>query len=336
MPKLAACDTTVLRVRLDDRSLIPVPWRSIAVGRDASRVIVMLNRRSRPLFVACGALAGASTFGAAWSAESDKPPPDKSAYSLFNPTPDGDLRTFTPDRPARSSNPFTIDAGRLQIESDFANYTYENDRRARTKTLQAADPVLKLGITSSMDFEVAFGGFNDIRTTDSRTGETLSKGRGFGDVTLTAKFNILGNDGGDYAFALLPYLIVPSGTRNVSSGQVEGGLIAPLTVNLPQDFSITLQTEVDALANENGPGTHANIVDIINVSHAVPGLKDLTATAELYSSLSLEPHTADEYTFDVALGYLVEPNTQLDVGANLGLNRGAPAYQVYSGIAHRF
>lgn len=295
----------------------------------------MTNRRSRLLLVGF-VVAGGALSEHARSAEADKPPPDKSAYSLFNPTPDGDLRTFTPDRPARSSNPFTIDAGRFQIESDFANYTYENEGGVRTRSIQAADPVLKVGITSFMDFEVAFGGFNDVRTVDTRTGETLSSGRGFGDVTLTAKFNLIGNEGGDYAFALLPYLIVPSGTRTISSGQVEGGLIAPLAVNLPGDFSMTLQTEVDALANVNGPGTHANIVDIVNLSHAVPGLKDLTATAEFYSSLSLEPHTADEYTFDVALAYLAEANTQLDVGANIGLNRGAPAYQVYSGIAHRF
>ena len=268
------------------------------------------------------------------AADGSAPPPDKSDYGLFDPTPDAALRSFAPDRPARAISPITVDAGRWQIESDFLNFTSASQQGATTRTVQAADPVLKLGLTNFWDIEVAFGGFVDTRTTAA--GATLSGGRGFGDVTLTSKVNLLGNDGGKIAFAIAPYLIVPSGVRNISAGQVEGGVIAPLTLQLPQDFGMTLQTEVDALANVNGPGTHAAFTNIVNVSHPIPGIKDLTGTAELYSSLSTERHAPDVYTFDLALAYLVETNTQLDVGSNIGLNRGAPDYQVYGGIAHRF
>ncbi|MCW6508099.1 transporter [Lichenifustis flavocetrariae] len=262
--------------------------------------------------------------------------PDKSLYSIVSPTPDSALRDFAPDRPARSIGPTTVDAGRFQIESDFINHTFANQDGMTTRTTQALDPVLKLGVTSFMDFEVAFGGFNDLRTTDNASGAVVAKGRGFGDVTLTTKFNLTGNDGGKVAFALAPYLIVPGGTANITAGQVEGGVIAPLALKLPQDFGVTLQTEVDALANVNGPGTHVNFTNIVNVSRPVPGIKDLTSYAELYSSVTTEPHAPDIYTFDLALAYLVETNTQLDIGANIGLNRGAPDYQLYSGIAHRF
>ena len=262
--------------------------------------------------------------------------PDKSAYSLLSPTPDTALRDFSPDRPARSTGPYTVDAGRFQIESDFLNTSVSNQDGQKTRTYQAADPVLKIGLTKSIDFEIGLGGFNDIRTTDEASGATLSHGRGFGDVTLTTKFNLLGNDRGDVAFALAPYLVVPSGTGIVSAGQVEGGVIAPLSLKLPSDFSLTLQTEVDALANENGPGTHVVFTNMATMSHPVPGIKDLSGFVELYSSLSTERHTPDVYTFDLALAYLVGSNTQLDVGANLGLNRDAPGYQLYSGIAHRF
>ena len=284
--------------------------------------------------VAGVALISAVACGVASAADASAAP--EVAYSLFDPTPDRALRAFTPDRPARSTTPVTIDAGRFQIESDFLNYTFANQAGASTRTVQTTDPVLKLGLTNSIDLEVGLGGFVDTRTTDNSTGATLSRGQGFGDITLMTKFNLVGNQGGTIAFALAPYVILPSGARNVTVGQVEGGLIAPLTVALPSDFSVTLQTEVDALANVNGPGTHVNFTNIANVSHAIPGIKDLTGTAELYSSLSTEPHTPDVYTFDLALAYLVETNTQLDVGANIGLNRGAPDYQIYSGIAHRF
>ena len=297
-----------------------------ARGSKSARSLTLLA------IVLSSAAASLPAGGGARAADAASP----SIYGILNPTPDDALRAFSPDRPARSTSPVTVDAGRFQIESDFLNATYARDQGTTTRSFQAADPVLKLGITSSIDFEVNFAGFNDTRTTVDHGGGTLSKGQGFGDVTLAAKVNLLGNGGGTYAFALIPYLRVPSGTRNISDGQVEGGVVAPLTIALPQDFNMTLQTEVDVLRNQNGPGTHANVVDIVNVSHAVPGIKDLTATAELYSSLDTEAHAPDVYTFDVALAYLVDPNTQVDIGANVGLNRGAPDIQAYTGIAHRF
>lgn len=261
---------------------------------------------------------------------------DKGRYTLFSPTPDSDLRDFSPDRPARSTSPFTVDAGHFQIESDFLIYTMADQQGATARQFQAADPVLKLGLTNAIDLELTLGGFNDVRIEDDATHQTLLRGRGYGDTTFTAKINLFGNDGGNVAFALAPYVVAPTGARNISAGEFQGGVIAPLSVRLPQDFGLTLQTEVDALANVNLPGTHVAFTNIVGLGHSVPGLKDLTAFAELYTQVTTERHADDEYTFDLALAYLVDPNTQLDAGANIGLNRGAPDYQLYTGVAHRF
>ena len=37
--------------------------------------------------------------------------PDKSGYTLFNPTPDDQLRAFCTDRPPTATLPCTVDAG---------------------------------------------------------------------------------------------------------------------------------------------------------------------------------------------------------------------------------
>lgn len=266
----------------------------------------------------------------------DAPKPDKSAYTLFNPIPADQLRDFNPDRPARITNPYTVDAGHFQIESDFLNFTFDREAGATTRTYQAADPVLKLGLTNTVDFEITLGGYQDIRAIDDFTHATLLHGSGFGDVTLSSKINLVGDDGGPVAFAIEPYLRVPSGTRVVSAGQLEGGVLAPASFTLPGDFILAIQSELDALANQNGPGTHLAVTDIANLSHTIPGIKDLTGTVEFYSSLDFERHTADNYTFDVALSYQVDKNTEVDAGLNAGLNRGTPDYQAYTGIAHRF
>ena len=44
----------------------------------------------------------------------------KLKYNLFNPTPDDHLRPFNTDRPSKTDSPITVDAGRFQLEADFA------------------------------------------------------------------------------------------------------------------------------------------------------------------------------------------------------------------------
>ena len=68
----------------------------------------------------------------------------------------------------------------------------------------------------------------------------------------------------------------------------------------------------------------------------MPGIKNLTATGEFFASDSVDRFTPAQYTADVGLAYLFKPSTQLDCGANCGLNRAAPDLQVYAGISQRF
>ena len=51
------------------------------------------------------------------------PAPDKSQYTLFNPTPLELRRAYNTDRPSKTDSPYTIDAGVFQIEMDVANWT---------------------------------------------------------------------------------------------------------------------------------------------------------------------------------------------------------------------
>ena len=122
----------------------------------------------------------------------------------------------------------------------------------------------------------------------------------------------------------------------ISNGVVEGGLIAPFQLQLPHDFGLTLMTEVDALKDANDSGRHANFVDLVNLNHAVPGIKNLSAAIEFFSSVGTDPNTPPIYTFDTALIYLLTPNVQLDAGVDFGLNRAAPAVQVFVGLSQRF
>jgi hypothetical protein len=260
---------------------------------------------------------------------------DKSGYTLFDPVPDDLLRKFAPDRPAKGFSVRTVDAGHFEIETDLISTTISNSPGGTTHSFQGLDPTLKLGLTNWMDIEVQFNGLQYTESADGASPFNFQNSTGFGDVFLRSKINLLGNDNGPVGFALIPYVKLPSSTPLISNGAVEGGLIAPLALR-PADFIVTLMTEVDDLKSATSNNRFANFVNLVSVSHAVPGTEGINATVELFSSVGTDPGTAPVYTLDFGMNFRLSQHTILDVGVNLGLNSAAPKAQVYTGISARF
>ncbi len=165
--------------------------------------------------------------------------------------------------------------------------------RASTPSFsRRADPTVKLGLTNSIDFEIVFNAYQNATTRNDRTGEIVASARGFGDTVLKAKFNLVGNDGGTFAMAVVPYVKLPSAAPGLGNNVVEGGVALPAQINLPADFALALQTEVDSLKDANDARHYANFVNIANLSHALPFIsKDLTASIEFFSSVGTDAFT---------------------------------------------
>jgi Putative MetA-pathway of phenol degradation len=284
--------------------------------------------------LSCTAHADDATAPNATAANADVP--DKSGYNLFDPTPDDEMRKFTPDRPTKGFSVRTVDAGHIELETDFVSYTYSKYLGITTRSFEAFDPNLKIGITNWADFEIQFNGLQSQRSFDSATGATVSHGDGFGDVFLRTKINLFGNDSGPMGLAIIPYVKVPSSVPVISNGAVEGGLIVPFALRLPQDYIVTLMTEVDELKNADDSRRYTNFVNLIGVSHPLPGIEGANAMVELFSSSGTDPASPQIYTFDAGMNFRLDQHTILDVGLNLGLNRAAPKAQIYSGISVRF
>lgn len=272
---------------------------------------------------------------AAWPAfvHAAEPPPDKSGYTFFNPTPLNAMRDFNADRPTKGNGPITVDAGHVQYETDLFSYGHSNVGGVSTRMYTFADPMLKLGLTNSVELQVQFTGYNIINIRDPKTGARIQDIRGAGDLLLRSKVNLFGNEGGP-ALALIPYVKFPTAARNVGNGHTEGGVIAPFTAPLPWDFTLLIMPEVDVLRNANDAGHHFSFTQLISIGHAV-GPK-VTVYGELYSALGTDKNTPPVYTADFAISYMLTGTVQLDVGANVGLNKNAPNLQLYTGIAQRF
>jgi len=265
----------------------------------------------------------------------DPDAPDKGGYNLLNPTPDDDMRKFAPDRPTKGFSVRTIDAGHVEVEFDTFNDTYTKYLGITTHSIQGLDPNVRIGITDSTEFQIQFNGLQSSQSVDSASGVDTAHGIGFGDVFLRAKMNLIGNDSGPVGLAIIPYVKVPSSSPIISNGAVEGGLIVPLALRLPQDYLVTLMTEVDALKDDLNH-REANFVNLVGVSHPIPGIEGANAMVELFSSVGADRAAPPIYTFDLGMNFRLDKHTILDVGLNLGLNSAAPKAQIYTGISLRF
>src|SRR5450755_1487911 len=117
--------------------------------------MAFLIRRS--IWIALGVLAiHMSSLGSLAAAEGDdneEACPDKSQYTLFNPTPSKCMRDFEPDRPDLTNNPFTVDAGHVQLESHLFNYSLSrpDEQGTITEKFLFGSTNIRVGITNNTE-----------------------------------------------------------------------------------------------------------------------------------------------------------------------------------------
>jgi hypothetical protein len=257
--------------------------------------------------------------------------PDKSGYTLFNPTPRDQMRELSTDRPDQTESPYTVDAGHWQIEFDFANYTYDSDAGVRTRTLNVAPVNVKLGLTNTTDLQFIYDSYTRERV---RTAGVTTTTDDWGDLTLRLKQNLWGNDGGDTALAVMPFIKLPLKTGDAGNDLVEGGIIIPLAVSLPAGWGMGLMTEIDWLADATGNGRHVEWLNTITFSHDIT--ERLGGYVEFVSVHSEESGAEWVAQADIGLTYAISDDIQLDGGCNFGVTDAAPDVQPFIGLTLRY
>ncbi len=257
--------------------------------------------------------------------------PDKSGYTLFHPTPANLLREMSTDRPDRTESPYTVDAGHVQLEMDFANFTADRDGGARTRGWNVAPFNFKIGLLNNVDLQILFDSYLHERVREDGATRTRS---GVGDLAFRMKINLWGNDGGKTAFAIMPFVSLPTNSAQLGGDSVQGGVIVPLAVELPGGWGMGLMAEVDFLRNEGRGGYHTEFVNTLTFSHDIVG--KLGGYVEFFSAVSTEGGARWVATFDLGLTYNLTENIQFDAGCNFGVTRAAEDVNPFIGVSVRF
>jgi hypothetical protein len=236
------------------------------------------------------------------------------------------------DRPGKSTSPCTVPGGHFQVETAFVDYSLKKDGEDRETLLTLGETTVKYGLTDHSDIELDVTPW--ARGTSRSEGSHQSSS-GFGDINLIYKHAFTSNDAA-LQISAYPFLKVPTAKRPAGNGEFEGGLVIPVQYKIGKSpFSIAISPELDWLADSDGHGHHAGMVQVAEVGwQATP---KLNLSAEIFGQWDWQPGgTERQASFDVAAAYVPKNDLQLDAGANLGLNRATPDVEVYVGIAKQF
>lgn len=234
------------------------------------------------------------------------------------------------DRPAKANSVCTVPAGRAQIETGAIGWSLTQLGGSRTELLTIGASVAKLGLSARSDLQIGFTPYAELRA----RGGSRSRAAGIGDLVLRYKRRITG-PAASVQVAAIPFVKIPTAADGLGNGRLEGGVAVPVSLALPGAATLTLGPELDLLADADGNGRHAALVNLVNVS--APIAPRLALAGELWTSFNLDPDgTVEQASIDAAIAYAASGDLQLDFGMNAGLTRDTADFEVYLGIAFRF
>lgn len=263
----------------------------------------------------------------------------KEHYSLVNPTPDRLLRDMTTDRPDTTESPFTVDAGRVQVETNL--FGYARSRRdvdgTITDTYEFATTNIRIGLTSSAEINFVLQPYG-IVSAHPVTPAAATRSSGVGGLDIRAKFNLWGNDTFEKsgsALALLPFVTLPTDRNNgISPEFVEGGLIVPLAVKLADKFGLGLNGGIVYTRDSDASGYRAEYLS--SASLAYEWSEKLGSYYEVAARFHTEDPRGDIVVLGTGVTYKFNKNVQFDAGVNFGVTSAADRVNPFIGLATRF
>ena len=263
---------------------------------------------------------------------------DKDQYTLFNPTPESQLRDLTTDRPDITESPFTVDAGHIQFETTIFGYarSARDVNGAITDSYEIGTTNIRIGLTNNVEVAAIWQPYGFARGHSGPDG--VLRQSGIGGLELRSVVNLWGNDTFDKtgsALALLPFVVLPTDRHNgISPEFTEAGLIVPYAMKLSEKFEFATNVGVTRTRNDAAGDYHAEYLASASLAY------EWTEKLSTYYEVAGRFHTDDPRGDIVVLGtgftYQLSKNVQLDGGINFGASSAADRINPFVGISVRF
>lgn len=228
-----------------------------------------------------------------------------------------ELRPLSTDRPDTTESPRSVDAGHFQFELELGAWSRDGGERSFSLFEMNA----KYGLDDATDLQVVLPFYTRIRHGDE----------GFGDMEIRLKHNLWGNDEGETAMALMPYVKLPTANADLGNGALEGGLIVPYGFEAGGGWSCGVMGEIDLLEDEDGSGYEPALLVSATASHALTECSGFFV--ELVGLSGFTDSSDFETYFNTGMNWAVKPMCQIDFGIRVGLNDEAEGFTPFLGFS---
>jgi len=169
-----------------------------------------------------------------------------------------DEQPICADRPSKSTGACTVPEGRFQVETGLVDWSHDHSSDGTMDFTTIGSSLLKYGVSDRADVEVGVTPLELLRAPGERES-------GFGDMLLRVKYRLTAEDAAFQA-ALDPFVKLPTANHRLGNGKVEAGLGLAASVPLGKTgLTIATDPELDLLADEDGHGRHAAMVQVLNI-----------------------------------------------------------------------
>ncbi|MDT0577108.1 transporter [Croceicoccus sp. F390] len=235
------------------------------------------------------------------------------------------------DRPGDATPTCVLEAGAVQLETSIIDWS-RSKGDGTTNSYLLGDSLLKLGIGGDTEVRASFTPYQHSRTTRERF---IATSEGFGDVGLSARHRFVDGGSSGISFAGQAFVVLPTGSDEVSAGTWSAGIVAPVEFALGNGFNFNLTPLVAAQADSDGDGRHLLYSGTVAVGHALGS--NVSMTGELFAQRDRDPAGhAKVVTANALLAWQPTPDLQFDLSTYVGLNSDAPDIEVLVGFTRRF
>ncbi len=239
-------------------------------------------------------------------------------------------REFVTERPDKARAAYTLDRGRFAIEPEFVNYSVQSEDQMNTFVF--GEIFFRYGLTTNLEVQV---------NTDSFVRESLKKdvrrekAKGLGNTELALKYNLVGNDDGDWALAIIPYVFAPTASGGVWDERWEGGVAFATEARLQGEWVMGLTVEPNNVRKDRDLDWQSSLITSLSFSHPIFWNK-LHGFIEIFHDEERNEEEPEITTLDVAIQYEVSKDVRFDVGTYIGLNPDANDLESFAGASYLF
>jgi hypothetical protein len=250
------------------------------------------------------------------------PPP---APTTTAAAPVRELPELVTDRPDITESSSVVGRGIWQLESGFS-FERDGGRADGARGLSAPMALVRLGLSDRLELRIGADGFVSSKSLAAGAPRIS----GLSDLDVGVKYVLADQARLGVDLAVIPFVSLPTGSRDVSSGGYDPTVKLTWARDLPRGFGLSGNLNVNS-TTDGERFTSREVM--VSLGHGLAG--GWSGFWEAYGASALERGGSAAWLVDTGVTHPWGANAQFDVSVGRGLNAAAPNWFFGIGVSMR-